>query len=291
MDIGDCGEIVFEGRVGVGIISFDRPGKLGNMLKSLEAQTCLESTDFHLFQDGAVCRFTGHSMAHSARIAESVQVFRDANLPNKYEHVRSKNVGIGINQFEAFELLAENYDRFTVVEDDVVLSPHWFRLSRLLFEWFKDDFKVFSFGPGFRRMCKKEEIEDRLDEIIAGVTPHWWCESVYSDRWKKIQPVFMEYYDLIRNGAYRNRPHGKIRELYKKHGWTQTATSQDGGKDMSVFASGMKRACMIVNRGLSDGYPGIHTRRGWFQEQGFAKQKPYVFDSDALIEEFKVIYR
>lgn len=271
--------------IGVSIISFNRPYYLRRTLASLEQQTHLEGLDFHLFQDGAVNKFSGERHATSKNIAASVAAFDDADLPRKTAHIHEENVGTGINQFSALEYMVSNYEYIVMLENDVILSPHWMRLTRVLFEQIKDRGDIFSFSLGFRRWCPEEEITQNLNKVRYG-NPHWWGEAIVSERWARARPHFLEYYELIKDIDYRLRDNVAIWKLYEDKGWRRAATSQDGGREMAVWAAGMRRVCAVVNRGVSIGAMGVHFRPWEFWEMGFDDQEPYIFEEDANLEAF-----
>ena len=274
-------------RIGFALISFNRVQYLEQTLRSLEAQTHLDGVDFHLWQDGYVNRFSGKLYAEPQEITACVDEFKRARLPNKHFHVRTANVGTAINQFVALEYMVNNYEYVVMCEDDVVLSPHWLRLTRVLFEQIEDREDVFSFSLGFRKVCPEEGIEQNLNQLVFG-TPHWWCEAIISERWARARPHFMEYYELVKEVDYRHRPIADILSLFGEKGWQQTSTSQDGGRDMSVWAAGMRRLAAVVNRGISIGERGTHFYPAKFKAMGFDQQEPYVFESDGEMEAFEV---
>lgn len=272
--------------IGVGVISFDRPSYLRRLVASLEQQAELEGVEFHLFQDGAVNRFSGRVAGDEAKIDEAVRLFARANVSQGELHRQRENVGVGINQFEAYEWLTARYEWVVVLEDDVVLSPHWLRLIRVLFRELEEHGDVFGFSTAFRRQCGAEEIEAHLGDIVAG-TPHWWMIGFLAERWRRIRPHFLEYYELIREIDYAAIPHAEVRALFERKGWGQMATSQDGGKDMAVHAAGMERVVLAVNRGISIGRRGIHFTPDRFRRMGFEQQMPYIFESDGQREGFE----
>ena len=274
-------------KIGFAVIGWNRPVYLRQTLASLEAQTHLYDCAFHLWQDGAVNRFSHKLYAEPPAIAASVEAFEAANLPDKHVHVQTANVGTAINQFQAIEHMTANYEYVVMCEDDVVLSPHWLRLTRVLLEQIKDREDIFSFSLGFRRVCDKAETDQNLTKTKYG-TPHWWCEAIVSERWQRARPHFLGYYDLVKNVDYRDRPIVRILELFGRKGWQQTATSQDGGKEMAVWAAGMRRLAAVVNRGISIGECGTHFFPGKFRKMKLHDQKPYIFDSDAELGGFEL---
>lgn len=271
--------------IGIGIISFNRPNLLWQLLRSLEAQTQLDNVAFHLFQDGAVNAFSRTVWADPADVDGCIQAFEASTLPNRHSYIQRWNVGTGINQFVAMETLTRAYEYVAILEDDILLSPHWLRLVRILLDQVKGREDIFSFNLGFRKLCPKEEAEQNLDRLRFG-TPHWWGEALVSERWFRARPHFLEYYQLIKDVDYRHRPHAAITELYHRKGWPQSATSQDGGRDMSVYSAGMRRIVTVVNRGISTGAEGTHFRPSEFKRMGFDQQRPFIHSGDAVIERF-----
>jgi len=271
--------------IGIGVISFNRPDCLRKLLRSLEEQTCLDGAEFHLWQDGAVNAFSKVVWADPVDIVHSISAFQAAKLPSKYSHIQKENVGTGIHQFTAMEYMTRRYECVAILEADIILSPHWLRLVRVLLDQVKEREDIFSFSLGFRKLCPKDEAEQNLDKLVYG-TPHWWGEALVSERWSRARPHFLDYYELIRHCDYRHRPHAAITELYRRKEWTQDATSQDGGKDMAAWAAGMRRVVTVVNRGISTGAQGVHFRPQQFQQMGFDQQEPYSYDKDATLDRF-----
>lgn len=278
---------MYNGKLGVGIISFDRPKYFMRFIESLKNNTHLDNADFHLFQDGIKNRFNASKLGDYNNIIKCIDLFNDSSLPNKSTHIKRDNVGIAVNQFEAYETLTANYEQVLILEDDVVLSPHFIRLLRVLIEQFKNDDKVFSVSLNFRRACEKKDIQSRIDECFVG-KEHWWAECFSSKKWQIIRPHFMKYYELVKDVPYYQRPRAKILELFQSMGFNSRIDSQDAAKEASVIYAGMIRVNSTVNRGIYIGQEGVHFRPDIFNKLGFADQEPYIFEEDKNISEFKV---
>ena len=273
--------------IGIGIVSFDRPHYLGQLLASLEGQYQPPEMDVHLWQDGAVNRYSGRVVGDQGRIETSRQCFVRARLPGfKTAHVHDDNVGIGINQFEAYEWMCQYYERVVILENDIVLSPYWARLLPILFEGLAEHPDTFGFTTDFKRRVERHEIEDNLSRVVYE-HPHWWMIAFTPDRWARIRPGFLRYYELIRECDYNAIPHERIRALFDEvQHPVRTVTSQDGGKDMAVRLNGMHRATLAVNRGISIGREGIHFNPVEHRRLGYDDQEPYIFESDATRDHF-----
>lgn len=273
-------------KIGVAIIAFDRPDYLAGLVESLAGGTRASEGDYHLFQDGVVNRWSGRVAGLRAGMRESLGVFRDSALPVKYEHCRDENLGIAVNQFEALEFMCGQYERVVLLEDDVVLSPHYLRLAGVLFDQLEDRGDVFSFCLGFKRLCARYQVGENLDKMIR-VCGHWWGECLWSAKWKLARPHFMEYYHLVGDVDYQERPDRAIRALMERNEWPSPSTSQDAAKDMAVYAAGMERVRLVVNRGISVGRRGVHFTPVIFQRLGLDDQEPFVFASDAELDWFE----
>lgn len=278
---------MYNGKLGVGIISFDRPKYFSRLMESLTGNSHLENTDFHLFQDGVHNRFNASKLGELSNIVKCIDLFNNSSLSKKSTHIKKDNVGIAVNQFEAYETLTANYEYVLILEDDVVLSPYFLRLIRVLIDQFKNEDKVFSISLNFRRACEKKDIASRLDEVFVG-REHWWAECFAAKKWQIIRPTFMKYYELVKDVPYYQRPRDKILELFHSMGFMTKVDSQDAAKEASVIHAGMLRVNSTVNRGFYIGKEGVHFRPAIFNKLGFADQEPYIFEEDKTIKEFKV---
>lgn len=277
----------YMGKIGIGLISFDRHHYFKRLVASLEGQTNLSDVDFHLFQEGSVNKFSRRVAALQGKLDRSISVFDNSKLPNKTKHIQQHHVGTAINQFEAVEYLAKNYEYFMVIEDDVVLSRHYIQLMRVLFGQYLPHDDVFSVSLGFVRHCKPYEIGNNLDKMIYKNT-HWWAEGWYSKNWEKVRKYFLYYYQFVQNCDYKQRPAAKITRMFNSHGFYIPQTSQDAGKDFALYKSGMRRIVTTVNRGLSIGERGTHFKPGLYKRMGLAQQVPYEFGVDSNLREFKL---
>ena len=273
--------------IGVGIIGFNRPHYMRRLFMSLEAQTDLHDVDFHLYLDGPVNQSSGIVYAEQKDIDACARMFARAKLPNKWLHTREHNVNIGIASFEATEELTGIYERVMQLEDDLVLSPDWFRLARILYRELEDHPDVYSFSPGFQRMFPK--VQDRLHiDRVTYAWHHMWCECFTADRWLRIRDEYMEYHELIVGPDYLERFEGPLKELYARKGMQPMhARSQDGGREMAIRLNGMRRARTAVNRAIGIGLQGIHFNPVVFELMGFTNQTPFFFDEDAARESFE----
>lgn len=269
-------------KIGVGIFSFNRPGYLEQQLKSIQESPYLDDYEFHLFQDSFKNKFTGQLVANPSQILECIKAFSNADFPYKKIHARKENVSIAINQYEGMKFLCENYEAAMLVEDDVLLSPYWFRLARTLLEQTKNKKNMFAFSPGFKKTGTDHT------KLVAD-NHHHWVDVMWSERWLRIEPLFLQYYELVKDISYTHRDHGKIMRFFEKVGNPQTGvTSQDSAKYWALTKLGMARYRFEVNRAFYIGEKGVHFNPGFYEKNQFGLQRPYIFDEDVHLKEFKI---
>jgi len=251
--------MIYDKKIGVALICFDRPGYFIQTIASLEKQGDLDNYDFHLFQDGQINKFSGRTVTQKSLIEKCIKIFRNSKLPNKIEHIEEKNIGNANNQFNAADLMSEKYEYFMVIEDDVILSPDYLRLIRVMIPQYLGETRVFSLGLSFERFCKPDEINKYIDKVFFK-NVHWWAECWKSKNWLKVRPTFLKYMAFVKDVDYHDRPAYEIKNFFRMNGFNIPQTSQDAGKDFALFKNKMKRITSVVNRGFYIGEHGMHFR-------------------------------
>ncbi len=276
-------------KLGIGIISWNRPQYLKQLIRSLVANN-LDDTEFHLFQDGAICKFTGRRVAKDESIIESVAMFTNSSLPHRQVHERADNASIAINQYEAMHYLSEKYDHFIFLENDVVVSPNFIHLMREVLKQFENDERVASISPSFKLYCKEEDIKGNIDKL-AFWEGHFWAEACWGKKWKKVEEKYIGYYNIVKNAPYKRRSSTLILKLFNdsnlpnRHG----ISSQDAGKDWAIKMAGMKRARFVVNRATGIGDYGVHCTPEVLKRHGEGHNTIYSPKEELDITEFKIV--
>lgn len=273
-------------KIGVGIVSWNRPQYFKELIKTLETNN-LSDLEFHLFQDGSICRFTGQVVTDAKLITQCIQIYDSSKLPAKHFHIQEKNVSVAINQFETMEFLSKNYEYFIFLEDDIIVSPNFFVLMKRLLEQFKDNKNIACISPGFRLYCKPDRIKENLDKLTL-IQGHFWAEAFWSDRWLRVKERYLTYYNLVDKQPYPKRPHQTIKELFARTGFKASTTSQDQGKDWAIKMAGLQRVRMVVNRATGIGDYGIHSTPEKLKKTCDGHNKIYVFPEELNIKEFKI---
>jgi len=273
-------------KLGIGIISWNRPNYLKQLIESLEKND-LSDTYFHLFQDGPICKFTDKKVAKVEDILQSIKLFDDSRLPNREFHIQEKNVSIAINQFEAMQILCEKYRYFIFLENDVIVSPNFIIIMKKLLKQFEHDKRVACISPGLRLFCKDSGVKESLDKLIFK-RGHFWAEGCWADKWKIIEKEYMAYYNIVKNGPYRGRDEGAIKNLFNSSNIKMLTTSQDNGKDWAIMKTSKRRVRLVVNRATGIGDYGIHSTPAKLKSTGDGHNKIYTFNEELSIKRFKL---
>lgn len=273
-------------KIGIGIISWNRPHYLKELIKSLETNV-LDDLDFHLFQDGNICKFTGVEKTQDSLIKESVKLFEKSKLPNKKLHMQEKNVSVAINQFEAMRFLMKNYEQFIFLENDIIVSKNFIELMKRVLLQYENDGQIACISPGFRCKCYKGDIDFFANKLML-TDGHFWAEACWSKKWKLVEDEFMAYYNIVQNRPYNQRDDAQIKALFTRSGIKRSATSQDNGKDWAILKSGMRRARFIVNRATGIGDYGIHSTPEKMKKMGDGHNAIHEFKGEVEFPSFKI---
>jgi len=265
--------------IGVAVVGMDRPHYLRRTLAGLAQQRDAPPFEVHLWLDGAVNEWSGRVVGKASGIDACADVFKRAGLPRGRTFRQIRNIGIGLHQWKATEWMCQRYERVLMLEDDVVLSPHWLRLLDVLFEQFEGRDDVFGFCPGFKRLAPGEGTLLWRDE-------HWWAEGFTATAWHRARPYYRDYLNIIQGVDYAQRNHDAIRVLFARHDWGNPSTSQDSGKDLAIHRSGQRRVVCGVHRALGIGRTGVHFTPALFAARGYERPGTHIHDGDAMREAF-----
>ena len=272
------------------IFSLNRHDYLKEALHSLENNIELDDIDFYFFQDGAINVFSKRIAAEVEDIDKCVNIWKETKLPNKTLVRMEGNVGIGIIQFKAKELLFEKlgYQRVMFFENDLVLSCYYLRLLKILLEQFRDDRQVgavMCHGADGPPLSREEKLK-LLYKLDTGRS-HLWGWATWSDRWELIKPTFLRYYEFIKDLDYRTRSDTDIFRMYVREHMMVYGTSQDCAMYYAMFKNGMFILNTQVNRAKYIGAKGEHMVPELFERSYLSKRRLDEFEEDATCLQFE----
>lgn len=123
----------------IAVFCYKRAAKLKQSMEALLKNPECASMDIAFFCDGHKGYADKEGVLATRAYVGNVTGFR-----NVYRHFRPKNISTGPNFEQGIRWLCDNYDRFIVVEDDLVVSPNYLRYMLDALDFYQDEASVFS---------------------------------------------------------------------------------------------------------------------------------------------------
>jgi len=280
---------ILDSKLGLVLFSFNRPEYLDRVIKSIQRNYSLNNVDFYLFQDGPVNKYTGIRYADDREIKECINIAKNSKIPwqiEKYE----KNQGVGPIQYKAKKKLFDGLDYKYVLflEDDIVLSRNYVRLIKLMLNQFEDCEGVGTVQCIGKKKLNLDNKKDRLRELCTG-NYQLWAWATWKNRWKEMEPYFLDYYNLIKNMDYRYINIFKIKKFYLREGFKPKVPSQDQAIAYARYKAKMFGLNTVVNRIKYIGKEGTHQTKTNYLREGWNEVKLHEFNEDRYIESFAEI--
>jgi hypothetical protein len=252
------------------MMSFNRPQFLEPVLASLMAQreALLEGREIHLFQDGAVNRYSRIRYAKDADIDASIDAFRN-HFPHGTVHHSADNIGICENYRRAERYLFEEreVDVGYFLEDDLVLSPVYLEMMDRISTWAVTTPNVAYFAAYGDYYSVPENIAALRRELVT--LDHHWGFGLVRRHWRKMQPLLEPFYDIVCGNDYSRRDHRRIYALYESFEAAPRASSQDAAKAFACDRLGLWRANTVVPFAKYIGNIGQHMTPEAFNAIGY----------------------
>jgi hypothetical protein len=254
----------------IAVISFNRPQFLRQVLASLKAQRAgtLAEREIHLFQDGAVNRYSRIRYAYDMDIAASVDIFRN-HFPNGTVHQSADNLGVCENYRRAERYLFEERELEVgyFLEDDLVLSPVYIEMMDRLCRWAETRPNVAYFAAYGDYYSGPADIAARRRELIT--LDHHWGFGLLRRHWRKMRGLLEPYYEIVSGNDYSRRDHRNIYALYTPYELAPRASSQDAAKAFACDRLGLWRVNCVVPFARYIGNVGQHMTPKAFAAIGF----------------------
>ena len=250
------------------IFSFDRPHYLRRLCQSLKAQQGVELDERRiiLVQDGAVSRHSGVRYAEEARLAESVEVFRES-FPTGRVLRSEENLGIAFNirrgETLVFETMKADLGYF--FEDDLELGPAYLLMMERLREATAQLPEVGYFAVYGQHRSRPDL--DRPLELVS--MEHHWGFGLRRQAWQRIDAWLAPYFEILRSMDYPRRNDVEIFRFLQRHGMACDVTSQDALKALAAAANGIVRVMTDACFARYIGEQGASFSEAHFQRMGY----------------------
>lgn len=249
------------------IFSFDRPHYLRRFCLSLKAQQGVELDPRRiiLMQDGAVSHRSGVRYAEDARLAESVEVFREI-FPTGKVMQAEENLGIAFNirrgETHVFETMKADLGYF--FEDDLELGPAYLLTMERLRDAVAERPEVGYFAAYGEHRSPSDPARPKL----IGLDHHWGF-GLRREAWKRISAWLEPYFAILRQADYQHRNDIAILRFLQGQPMAHNVTSQDSLKAVAAAANGIVRVMTDVSFARYIGEKGASFSEALYRELGY----------------------
>jgi len=252
------------------VMSFNRPQFLAPVLASVKAQQPrgLDGREVHLFQDGAVNRYSRLRYAKDDDITACLEIF-SREFPEGVVHVSKDNIGVCENfrRAEEYVFADRGFECAWFFEDDLLLSPGYFQMMEQLQNFAESVNNVAYFAAYGNHYASSGEIALGRRELMT--LDHQWGFGLLRRNWRELQRCLEPFYDAVVGTDYSRRDHRKIFDIYKNGDRSPRASSQDAAKAIACDQMGFWRCNTVVPYAQYIGTMGQHMTPAKFKELGF----------------------
>jgi len=237
-------------RAPVAVFAYRRAGHLRRALDSLAANPEAPQTDVFVFCDGAKGPRDAAAVAAARAVARAASGFRSVEVIE-----RGSNLGLAQSLIAGITQIVEARERVIVVEDDLVLSPHFLAFMNDALTLYADDERVASVhGYVF-------PVRRALPETFFLKGAECWGWSTWRRAWRRFDPDA-----AARLRQIRERRLEREFDLDGAYPYTRLLELQARGK-VDSWAIRWRASCYLA--GLVTLYPGrAVVRNAGFDESG-----------------------
>jgi hypothetical protein len=259
----------------IGILSFNRPAKLKEVLESLLLQSGanIEGRGIHLFQDGAVNKYSRIRYTEDHIVKECAAVFKSV-FPSGTLHISEWNIGIFENydRAESFFFEENDFDCAYFFEDDLVLSPVYLQMLDILKARAYNVGNIAYFAAYGDYYAPPTPTDPRFRQLIP--LDHHWGFGLFAKHRAAIRQEIQPYIEIVMGTDYTRRDHRAIYALYEGLRSCPRGTSQDAAKARACAKLGYWRCNTAAAFARYTGDVGLHMNRELFDQIGFSRVTP-----------------
>jgi hypothetical protein len=246
----------------VALFAYKRPQHLRQVVDSLRANPEAEDTEIFIFCDAAARQEDRPAVAEVRDYAKSVDGFRRVVVIE-----RETNYGLSRSITEGVSRLCSEYSKAAVVEDDVLVSPHFLSWVNAALDKYENDERVLSVG------CYVFPSHRKLPETFFLSLPDCWGWAVWARSWNRYQADGVALLQALRE---RNLEHRF--DFEGAYPYTEMLRDQTLGKNDSWAVRWS--ASVLLASGLTI-YPG----RSMTRNIGFDGTGTHCGEGDAYLSE------
>jgi hypothetical protein len=258
----------------IAILAFNRPDCLDQTLRSLATQSgeSLADREIHLFQDGMLNEFSGHTYGTEEAALNNIALFRRL-FPSGHVHRQERNQGVALHFdfIERYLFESRSFEAAIFLEDDLVLSPLYLTvIDRMIAASMSNEIIGCVAAYGNRRATLAEQM---ANPSMIVTMENRWAFGLTRRQWLRQKPFMDKYLAIVSTMDYALRDHDKIVDWFISTGYLPTVTSQDGAKDLAMYTSGAAKFMTYCCYGKYIGKLGVHCMEEIYESAGYANMQ------------------
>ncbi len=179
----------------VAVFAYNRPQHLRQAIDSLRGNALAARTDLHVFSDGPANDIQRQPVQEVRRYARAIDGFSSVVV-----HEAPDNAGLAASVIKGVDQLCRDYGHVIVVEDDLVVSPHFLAYMNEALQRYRDDKRVMQIS-GHMFPVKPGNYADAL---FLPFTTSWGWAS-WARAWEKFDPTASGFQSLVHDRQRRHR--------------------------------------------------------------------------------------
>ena len=199
------------------LFTYNRPAHTRRALESLRRNALAAESELFVYSDAARDEADREAVAEVRRIIHDARGFKAVHIVE-----RDENQGLARNIIDGVTRVTDQYGRVIVLEDDLVVAPHFLRFMNDALETYKDEPRV-----GHIQACDFTDDPSLPDTFLIKFTGSWgW--GTWKRAWQHFNPDGKALLaELERRGLTREFDFGG------KYGFTRMLRRQTEGKNNS----------------------------------------------------------
>lgn len=199
------------------LFTYNRPAHTRRALESLRRNALAAESELFVYSDAARDEADREAVAEVRRIIHDARGFKAVHIVE-----RDENQGLARNIIDGVTRVTDQYGRVIVLEDDLVVTPHFLRFMNDALETYKDEPRV-----GHIQACDFTDDPSLPDTFLIKFTGSWgW--GTWKRAWQHFNPDGKALLaELERRGLTREFDFGG------KYGFTRMLRRQTEGKNNS----------------------------------------------------------
>lgn len=199
------------------LFAYNRPQHLKNTLEALKNNVLAAESDLFVYADAPKTEADNEAVKQVRETIHAISGFKSVNITE-----RAENWGLARNVIDGVTTLVEQYGKVIVLEDDLVVAPHFLEFMNDALITYQDEPRV-----GHIQACDFTQDPSLPDTFLIKFTGSWgW--ATWQRAWKHFNPNGQELLDELLKRKLNHRF-----DFNGKYGFTRMLRRQIEGKNNS----------------------------------------------------------